>query len=693
MMRLFRLVLTFLLVVALAPLVPAAQAAGDDGGYIVVGLAPVADFEAYYAYNIVPTSVRFVDRSTGTAPLSYAWDFGDGQTSTEPAPVHIYTAKGLYTVTLTVTNNYGESVETKVGYIAIGTGPHADFTAEPTTGNVPFTVRFTDRTTGNPTQWSWSFGDGTGSSQQNPVHTYWSGGAYTVILTASTEYGSSEASRNNYIIAVPALKSDFVAEPMAGRAPLAVTFTDKSTGEPTSWLWDFGDGQTSTVQNPVHTFTSGAAFDVVLTVSRGDESEMSKQVINVGGVPVADFTADKTAVNTEESIRFTDKTANTPTSWRWYFGDGSESAVQNPVKTYTVKGIYTVTLLATNANGRDSETKTRYINVGLAPVADFITSIPVYQNIPSRNTVRFIDRSENRPTSWLWDFGDGQTSAEQNPRHTYTSDGTYTVSLTATNSFGQDTKVMTDLVKVGVGPRVEFTADKTVTGVDRYIRFTDLSTNEPSTWVWDFGDGTTGTGQNPDHAYKATGVYDVSLTTSNQYTSATLTKKGYISIIDIPQAMFDADKTRGQGPLAVAFTDKSRGNPTGWLWDFGDGQTATVQNPVHTYESNGVYTVRLTATNTNGEDTKTRADYITVRKGPVASFVVSERIGTAPFIVKFQDTSAGSPTRWLWDFGDGTDSMEQNPVHIYQRDGAYDVRLTVWNSDGSDTILKSGSAS
>jgi len=671
---------------------PAALAANETAmaGYIVVGLAPVADFEAYYAYNTVPTTVRFADQSTGTEPLTYAWDFGDGSTSTEVNPSHIYIAKGMYTVKLTVTNRYGQSTETKVDYIAIGVGPVARFSADPRAGTVPFGVKFTDESIGNPTTWTWSFGDGTSSSQQNPVHTYWASGKYTVILTASNEYGISDATKTEYIVALPALKSRFVATPMTGKAPLKVTFSDTSLGNPTAWQWDFGDGTNSTEQNPVHTFTNGASYDVSLTVSNEESSDKSVQVINVNGVPITDFVADKTSVSTGDVIQFTDLTKNSPTAWAWNFGDGSESVKQNPQKVYEVKGVYTVTLNTRNANGKDTEIKVKYINVGLAPVADFIISVPTYQNIPSRSTVRFIDRSQNLPTSWEWNFGDGTNSSEQNPTHLYTADGLYTVSLTAKNSFGQDTKVVAGLVRVGYGPKIDFKADRTLVSVDRYVHFTDLSTNEPNSWVWDFGDGTSGTGQAPDHAYKTIGVYDVTLTAFNQYTSTSLTKKQYIRVVDMPRANFVADKTVGNAPFAVTFTDLSKGNPTSWSWNFGDGQISMEQSPVHTYTENGVYTVSLSASNANGEDKETKLNYITVKKGPIADFVVNERIGKAPFIVKFQDTSAGNPTRWLWEFGDGTESTEQNPMHIYLYEGAYDVRLTVWNADGSDSIFKNG---
>ena len=123
----------------------------SESGYITVGLAPVANFNARYSYNTVPATVAFQDLSTGTTPMTYLWEFGDGATSTEQNPSHTYIRQGLYTVKLTVTNSYGASSETKTSFIAIGLGPRADFTGQPTTGNTPLTVAFTDRSTGNPT--------------------------------------------------------------------------------------------------------------------------------------------------------------------------------------------------------------------------------------------------------------------------------------------------------------------------------------------------------------------------------------------------------------------------------------------------------------------------------------------------------------------------------------------------------------
>jgi len=686
-----------LLLSLLAPLTSAISS--TESGYITVGLAPGADFDALYAYNTVPATVSFRDHSTGSTPVDYLWQFGDGTTSTEQNPSHIYIRKGLYSVKLTVTNAYGSSSETKENYIAIGIAPKADFTGQPTAGNTPLAVEFTDRSTGYPTSWNWNFGDGKGSSDQNPVHTYWSSGEYTVTLTSANEYGTADASKTYFIHVIPALKSRFIADPKEGKAPLVVKFTDVSTGNPESWIWGFGDGSTSTQPNPVHTYSSPGAFQVNLTVIRGYNIDSSTQTIITGGVPFTDFGADSTTVSVSTPVHFTDKTVNSPASWSWDFGDGVTAADQNPTHAYLVKGIYTVTLTTTNSNGEDTERKMNYITTGVVPVADFVTEIPLYQQGMRGQYVRFIDTSLGNPTSWFWDFGDGQNSSEQSPPlHRYSADGSYTVSLTVKNIFGQNTKVMSNSITVKEGPRVDFIADKTQVSVEQYIHFTDLSTNSPSDWKWDFGDGTAGTGQNPDHTYREPGSYDVTLISSDTYTMISHTKKNYITVVNTPQSDFSANQTKGISPFSVKFTDTSTGNPTRWKWDFGDGETSGERNPTHIYTTSdssptNKYTVTLSVLNVYGEDTSIKTDYITVTQKPIAEFTVNNRQGKAPFIVNFHDLSAGNPTTWRWEFGDGTGSSDQNPTHVYPFEGSYDVRLTVSNQYGSDSIFKTGSTS
>jgi PKD repeat protein len=682
--------LIFLLAALVVPGVAASSS--SHPGYITVGIAPLAQFDAHYAFATIPTKVSFVDNSLGTTPMTYEWNFGDGSSSTVQNPDHMYTQRGTYTVTLTVKNAYGTSTAIKRDYITIGMAPRPDFVADPTSGDVPLSVKFTDKTAGQVNTWLWDFGDGKGSSEQNPTHTYWTAGIYTVILTVSNDYGQADKTKTQYVVVVGDLKSKFAADPSSGKAPLAVKFSDRSIGGPTKWAWDFGDNTTANVQNPTHTFTTAGSYDVKLTVSRDTTTDTSKQILNVGGVPNTDFVGTPLALNVNEPVKFTDKSTNTPTSWKWEFGDTAESTYQNPSHSYQLKGIYTVSLTTRNDNGKDTETKTNYINVGMGPKADFIPIIIPYQQFKVPMIVDFVDQTTNLPTSWAWDFGDGATSTEQNPKHTYMKEGIYTVKLTAKNNFGEDTRVRTDLITVGGGAAVDFTADKTTVGVGRIVTFTDLSSSNPTQWTWDFGDGATGAGPKPDHSYRAVGVYDVTLTASNQYLTNSRTKNMYITVLNLPRADFIADKTRGGAPMDVVFTDKSTGLPTSWKWDFGDGGSSTEQNPKHTYTTLGTYTITLTASNKDGSDTTSKANMIVTTLGPIADFKADRQVGKAPFVVAFTDLSKGNPTSWVWEFGDGTSSYEQNPHHIYMNEGSYDVRLTVTNQYGSDSIFKSGTS-
>jgi PKD repeat protein len=157
-----------------------------------------------------------------------------------------------------------------------------------------------------------------------------------------------------------------------------------------------------------------------------------------------------------------------------------------------------------------------------------------------------------------------------------------------------------------------------------------------------------------------------------------------------PNAGFTGSPTSGDAPLAVQFTDTSTGSPTSWSWNFGDGGTSTEQNPSHTYDAAGTYSVTLTASNAGGSDTFTRNNYISVAAAtppPAAGFTGSPTSGNAPLAVQFTDTSTGSPTSWSWDFGDGGTSTEQNPSHTYAA-GTFTVKLTAANAGGSNTFTR-----
>ncbi len=303
-------------------------------------------------------------------------------------------------------------------------------------------------------------------------------------------------------------------------------------------------------------------------------------------------------------------------------------------------------------------------------------------------TVSFRDLSSGIPTKWYWDFGDGSSSDGQNPTHVYETDGYYSVTLTASNAYNSASATKKDYIKITPVSEIvaDFSASPQSGQVPLSVKFNDLSTGIPTSWNWDFGDGSTSKLQNPTHEYTNVGLYTVRLTASNSAGSSVITKAGFINAYSGGlKAAFTADPQSGQAPLSVAFIDQSSGNPTIWAWDFGDGVTDSVKNPVHIYENKGYYTVSLKIKNNDGlNNTLKRENYIYVGEtgGLVTDFSASTLKGNSPLTVSFTDLSSGNPTIWAWDFGDGTGDIIQNPVHIYEAEGKYTVSLTTANGNG-----------
>ncbi|TAJ43892.1 hypothetical protein CUJ86_07470 [Methanofollis fontis] len=331
------------------------------------------------------------------------------------------------------------------------------------------------------------------------------------------------------------------------------------------------------------------------------------------------------------------------------------------------------------------------------PEANFTSNItsgkaPLTVSFSDTSTGEFIE-------SWLWEFGDGFTSVDQDPIHTYVEPGNYSVNLTVTNSVDMyDSQIRENYITVEalVEPVADFSADVTTGKLPLTVTFIDNSIDAVS-WAWDIdNDGVIDyTDQNPVHVYTDPGTYSVSLTvTSIDDVSVTILMENYITVEALvePVADFSADVTTGKLPLTVTFIDNSI-DAVSWAWDIdNDGVIDyTDQNPVHVYTDPGTYSVSLTVTSEDGLiDSLLREAYITVEQidPPVADFEVSITTGIAPLTVQFTDCSAGSPTAWAWDFSDGATSDNQNPQHIYSDAGTFDVSLTVTNSGGSDSTTK-----
>ena len=290
----------FLLVCAFIPAGGFAAPGVEPGsGFIVVATVPVVDFYSATQTGTGPLRVSFFDRSEGTLPLRYLWNFGDGSTSFEQNPTHTYATNGKYTVSLTVTNSFGQDTKTLPGFIAVGDPPVPQFSVSSSGGNVPLAVVFTDMTTSGAGSWRWDFGDGSSASVQNPAHTYTKPGIYTVTLSVTNEFGSEQITQSSLINAGVVPDAEFIAETRQGDPPLTVRFRDFSAGRPLAWLWDFGDGTTSTEKDPVHTYTKEGYYTTSLHIANafGSDSLTRPDHITVGN-PVSPTTPDQPEIVT-----------------------------------------------------------------------------------------------------------------------------------------------------------------------------------------------------------------------------------------------------------------------------------------------------------------------------------------------------------------------------------------------------------
>ncbi len=361
---------------------PRGSATAVSTGYITVTeapVAPVAAFSANTTTGVAPLTVAFTDESTGAGTKTYEWDFTNDGTvdATTPDAVYTYPSAGTYTVNLTVTNAGGSNSEVKTDYITVTTAPVspiAAFSANTTSGTAPLTVAFTDASTGTaPLTYAWDFtNDGTvDATTKNATYTYLTAGTYTVNLTVTGPGGTDSEVKSSYITVTsvtPKISAQFTAAPVSGRSPLAVRFTDQSTGTITSYEWDFNnDGMVdSRIKNPLKFFTSAGEYTVQLTVRGpdGTDQEVKNQYIDVTAKPlrpIAFFSANTLSGAAPLNVTFTDKSYNNPDSYLWKFGDGTTSTLKNPSHTYPVPGYYKVSLTASNVAGSSSMAMNIYV--------------------------------------------------------------------------------------------------------------------------------------------------------------------------------------------------------------------------------------------------------------------------------------------------------------------------------------------
>ena len=374
---------------------------------------------------------------------------------------------------------------------------------------------------------------------------------------------------------VAPIQAAFAAQPNN----LTVLFDNISTGPVVSSSWNFGDNNTSTEPDPTHTYAAPGTYSVTLTVTDASgRTDTETQQITVSAPVQAAFTAQVSNL----SVQFVNQSTGPVTASSWSFGDGNTSDQPNPSHTYAAPGTYDVTLTVTDASG-GSNSATQQVTVTAPIQANFAAQ-------PNNLDVQFTDQSTGAITSYAWQFGDGGTSDQQNPAHTYAAPGTYTVTLTVGDASGA-TNTATQQVSVSAPVEANFTAQVT----DLTVQFTSTSTGDIAQYNWNFGDGNTSTEQNPTHTYAAPGSYPVTLMVIS--TSGVGDDQGQMVDVSAPlQANFAAQPNN----LDVQFTDQSTGTVNSYFWQFGDGGTSDQPSPSYTYAADGTYQVTLTITDASG---------------------------------------------------------------------------------------------
>jgi len=681
-------------------------------GTFAVIIPPTATFTADVTSGTAPLTVTFTDTSANY-PTSWAWDFGDGATSTGQNPTHVYTVAGTYTAKLTVTNTAGTSDATQVIIVTEPVpAPVADFTSDVQTGTVPLSVQFSDISSNNPTSWAWDFGDEAfmGSWKELTASAGWS----------ARRYHSSVVLPDGSIVVMGGLGTSYKNDvwrstdkgatwtQMTASAGWSARYGQSSVALPDGSIVVMG-GYTGSYKNDVWRSTDNGATWTQMTAGAGWSARSSHRSVALPDGSIVLMGGERGSNlhdvwrSTDNGATWTQMTAGAGWSARYghssvVLPDGSivvmggdDGSEKNDVWRSTDNGATWMQVTAgAGWAGRHGHTSVALPDGSIVLMGGYAGSNTneVWQSTdmgatwtPLANagwSVRGGHASEILPDGSIVVLGGSSASLKndvwrvpttgssaQNPSHTYTTAGTYTVKLIATNSGGSDdeTKTAYIIVSAPAAPVAAFTSDVQSGTVPLTVTFTDKSTGYAITaWAWDFGDGdsTNATKQNPVHTYATAGTYAVKLTATNAGGIDDETKTAYITISApaAPVAAFTSDVQSGTVPLTVTFTDKSTGYAiTAWAWDFGDGSTSTGQNPIHAYTAVGTYTVKLTVTNAGGSDDEEKTTYITITAAPiapVAAFTSDVQSGTVPLTVQFTDTSSNTPTLWTWDFGDAT---------------------------------------
>lgn len=449
-------------------------------------------------------------------------------------------------------------------------------------------------------------------------------------------------------------------------------------------------------QPGINTTSSGQCSDPSNGADPGEDGVQSNfQIIPFSNIEVTEVEVLAQPVNTttceEGQVTFTFSLSGPGLAYQWQFNDGTgwQDVVPGPTVagqnaasfTFFQVGLdmdgWEVRCLVTGQCTNDILSQAATLSVLPEVVADFsFASV-------GGGAIQFTNLSGNA-NGYLWDFGDMNTSDEENPLHTYATLGQYSVTLTVFTDCGDITT--TQILNVVTPPAAEFSSDINEGCAPLTVEFFDESGGNVESWEWTFEGGFPNTSfeENPTVIFSDPGEYDVTLIATNSEGSDTVTFTSFVFVDGPPVLGFDVDIDL----LTVQFINQSQNVNSDYFWEFGDMNTSDEVDPEHTYLSEGFFEVTLTASNGCGETSITQT--VATGQFPLADFTSSFTGGCAPFEVQFTDISSGTNlSDWQWEFEGGVPaiSTEQNPTVTYMEAGSYDVELTVFNSVGNNTMI------
>ncbi len=664
---------------------------------------PTADAAANASTVCENEVVTFFNNSSGNA-TGFQWDFDDGTPpviSGANTIQHAFTTAGTYNVELIAVVGGPASGCRDTTYVPITVlpAPEAIINLDNPDDCDTLEVNFTDGSLGTINDWSWDFGNGnTFLGQIPPMQTYDAVGLYNVVLTVSSPNGCLNS--DTEIVQVhESPVSDFFLQDVC--VDSEGSFTDLSTFDPgdpiISWNWDFGDGFSSTDQNPTHQYAGAGTYTVSLEVATANCSSISSRTVNVEPAPNADFIHLTTEGCAPLDVNFTN-TSFGADSYTWIFGGGGGSGDESPTNTFMnfgdVDSIYTVTLITQSAFGcRDTATSS--VTVYPGATSQFQTFyIPSCDPDPAI----FLNNSINAD-SYLWDFGDGTTTSDENPTHIFENTGqtiqNFEVELIAYTSNGCNDTSST-VISVFPQPDFDFTLTESEGCTPFMVNF-PLVTGAIS-YQWSFGDGTISTAPNPQHTYGNTTLspitYDVELVATSAF-GCVDTADAQVTVFPEPVAQFSVDRTSGCGPLTIQLTNESI-LADSVVWSYGDGLISDTSAAVHSHtfsnETNQIitYTVELIAYTEEG-CSRSFMRNIEVYPPVTVSFEHPEE-ACSPLSFIFDNTSTNA-SFYQWDLGNGIVSVAEEPLGGYQVAGfepdTFDIQLVATSMFGCEDTARS----